>query len=360
MTALGRRHISFLAPFTPLLAQLIYAESVSAQPDSVISRGNRQSTTGQSAEICGRFSGVPVLGSYICGDGPPPYFRVSLLLLCFTSLFLALQGRRGKIRQRLGNAGLALFIMSLFISTSYILWVTLLPGLAWGVPEHGRQVATGSVSQTAVGPDPPVFTVPPTADIGKNIIPNIQDPLAVDPQTVCPGYLATNVRHGLSGFKADLALAGPPCNVYGNDIESLTLEVTFQAEDRIRVQILPTYIGKDNETFFTLPEQLVPRPADELGAQEYGNKMEVAWSNNATFGFTIQRKETKDILFSTMGSKLVFEDQFIEFQTSMRENYNLYGLGEVIHGFRLGNNLTRKPLSYSRFCLDVCLLTCSG
>jgi alpha-glucosidase len=41
-----------------------------------------------------------------------------------------------------------------------------------------------------------------------------------------------------------------------------------------------------------------------------------------------------------LGSKLVYEDQFIEFVTSMPENYNTYGLGERIHGLRLGNNFT--------------------
>jgi len=330
--ALGRRHISLPAlAFTSLLAQLLYGDSVSAQSDGVASE--------QTADICGHFSGVPVLGPYICGGDPPPYFRISLLLLCLTSLLLAFQGLRSKIRQRLGNAGLVFFIMTLFISTAYFLWAALLPGWAWGGVGYGRSVA---VSSTGVGAERPVFTVPPSADVGRNIIPNIQDPLAVDPQVVCPGYFATNVQHSFNGFEADLTLAGPACNVYGNDIENLRLTVGFQADDRIRVQILPKYIGKDNETWFTLPEELVPRPPDEPTAREFGNKMAVSWSNDDTFSFTIQRRETKDILFTTVGRKLVFEDQFIEFGSALPDNYNLYGLGEVIHGFRLGNNLTRE------------------
>ena len=39
-------------------------------------------------------------------------------------------------------------------------------------------------------------------------------------------------------------------------------------------------------------------------------------------------------------ASLFYENQFIEFVTSMPENYNVYGLGERIHGLRLGNNLT--------------------
>jgi alpha-glucosidase len=36
----------------------------------------------------------------------------------------------------------------------------------------------------------------------------------------------------------------------------------------------------------------------------------------------------------------VYEDQFIEFKTVLPKDYNLYGLGERIHGLKLNNNLT--------------------
>ena len=49
----------------------------------------------------------------------------------------------------------------------------------------------------------------------------------------------------------------------------------------------------------------------------------------------------RTVLFSTEGTKLVFENQFVEFASSLPENYNLYGLGESIHGLRLGNNSTK-------------------
>lgn len=65
------------------------------------------------------------------------------------------------------------------------------------------------------------------------------------------------------------------------------------------------------------------------------------WSNDPSFNFEIFRGSTGDVLFSTAGTKLVFENQFIEFASSLPENYNLYGLGETIHGLRLGNNFTK-------------------
>ncbi|KAK3393584.1 putative alpha-glucosidase precursor [Podospora didyma] len=186
-----------------------------------------------------------------------------------------------------------------------------------------------------------VFTVPPDADIGMNILPNINDPEAVDPQKVCPGYIALGVKSTTTGLTANLALAGPACNVYGNDIDYLTLVVGFQADDRINIQIQPRYLGRENETWFVLPEALVPRPDDSSRVTESSHPLEVSWSNEPSFSFTVTRKETKNVLFTTKGSVLVYEDQFIEFVSSLPDNYNLYGLGEVMHGFRLGNNLTR-------------------
>jgi alpha-glucosidase len=62
-------------------------------------------------------------------------------------------------------------------------------------------------------------------DVGATLIANIDDPEAVNVQSVCPGYKTSNVLHTSSGFTASLELAGEPCNVYGTDVGSLTLEV---------------------------------------------------------------------------------------------------------------------------------------
>jgi alpha-glucosidase len=48
-----------------------------------------------------------------------------------------------------------------------------------------------------------------------------------------------------------------------------------------------------------------------------------------------------EILFDTTGNKLVFEDQFLELSTSMVDDYNIYGLAESLHSFRLGTNWTQ-------------------
>lgn len=176
--------------------------------------------------------------------------------------------------------------------------------------------------------------------VDGTIIPNIHDPEAVNAQNVCPGYKASNVAETPLGLTADLILAGDSCNAYGTDIEALSLVVEYQAADRLHIEILPKYIGQGNQSWFVLPDVLVPKPRaeDDVKAQ---SDLDFSWNNEPTFAFKVTRKRTGDVLFSTEGSKLVYEDQFIEFESSLPENYNLYGLGETIHSFRLGNNLTR-------------------
>jgi alpha-glucosidase len=44
----------------------------------------------------------------------------------------------------------------------------------------------------------------------------------------CPGYTASNVQDSGSRVTADLSLAGTACNVYGDDLTDLKLEVEYQ------------------------------------------------------------------------------------------------------------------------------------
>ncbi|KAI0473381.1 glycoside hydrolase family 31 protein [Xylariaceae sp. FL0804] len=175
---------------------------------------------------------------------------------------------------------------------------------------------------------------------GNTFTPTIADPDAVDAQSVCPGYTASHVVETSGGITADLTLAGEACHAYGTDIADLRLIVEYQAADRLHVEILPKHIGPENSTWFIVPEELMAKPKAEGGSAALAG-LEFSWSNDPSFSFSVTRKSTGDVLFDTKGTRLVFEDQFIEFASSLPENYNLYGLGETIHGFRLGNNLTR-------------------
>lgn len=279
-----------------------------------------------------------------------PYMRIALLLLGLLSLGLVnsqFHGRRNALS--LPSVGLGLFTMVFFTAASYFLFATFAPDCAAGVPTTTTGKLTPSTVQWMATGSSPVFTVPASADFGMNVLPNVKDPDAVDPQHVCPGYKATNVENTASGFTADLRLAGPACNVYGNDVEDLTLLVKFQSEDRIHLQIQPRYMGTQNESWFVLPEVLVPSPPD-TAFPVADHPLEVSWSNEPSFWFSVTRKDNGDTLFTTEGKALVFEDQFFEFGSPLPENYNLYGLGETIHGFRLGNNITSKSSHQSPPC----------
>jgi len=189
----------------------------------------------------------------------------------------------------------------------------------------------------------PIFTIPSDADNSVPLLPNIQDPQAVNAQDVCPGYTASKVQRTAYGLTAILSLAGSACNVYGTDVDSLNLTVEYQSSDRLHVEITPTYVDSTNSSWYILPESLVEKPSIDADANTttLENDLNFVWSNDPTFSFAVIRQSTGDILFDTTGTQLVFEDQFIEFASALPENYNLYGLGEVIHGLRMGNNFTR-------------------
>ena len=196
----------------------------------------------------------------------------------------------------------------------------------------------------------PIFTVPAAADIGATLIPNINDPEAIDAQTVCPGYTASNVARTPYGLTAILTLAGEACNVYGTDVDTLNLTVEYQSADRLSVKIVPSYIDASNTSHFILPDRFVHQPTldSDAASTSLTNDLNFVWNNEPTFSFSVYRVSTGDMLFSTSGTKLVFENQFVEFASALPENYNLYGLGETIHGLRLGNNFTKVSSEHLR------------
>jgi alpha-glucosidase len=53
------------------------------------------------------------------------------------------------------------------------------------------------------------------------------------------------------------------------------------------------------------------------------------------FSFAIQRKGSKETIFNTSGSQLIFESQYLRLRTSLPVNPNLYGFGEDADPFRL-------------------------
>ncbi|KAF5681244.1 putative alpha-glucosidase precursor (maltase) [Fusarium heterosporum] len=168
----------------------------------------------------------------------------------------------------------------------------------------------------------------------------VQDHDAPDPQK-CPGYVATNIQRDLKGVRADLTLNGPNCQAFGNDIRDLVLDVQYQTKERLNVKIYPKYLTEENRTHYILPHSIVMEPGRDDQTMITNSDLRFEWSNSPSFQFKITRSCTREVLFSTYGHVLVFEDQFIEIITDMVPDYNVYGLAENIHDFHLGQNFTQ-------------------
>ncbi|KAL4997384.1 glycosyl hydrolases family 31-domain-containing protein [Aspergillus recurvatus] len=152
----------------------------------------------------------------------------------------------------------------------------------------------------------------------------------------CTGYKVTKHWTTRSGFYADLALAGPACNVYGIDLPKLKLEVEYQTDERLHVKILDT-----NNTVYQVPDSVFPRPGYGQWCSRKDSKLKFDF-NADPFSFTVSRTDTGEVLFDTTGNKLVFESQYVYLKTHLPQNPHLYGLGEHSDAFMLNTtNYTR-------------------
>lgn len=192
---------------------------------------------------------------------------------------------------------------------------------------------------------PPAFPLTPilpsSVNYAPSVTPNIMDLTAPDAQKVCSGYRAANIQQSSTGLTADLTLAGPACNVYGNDVADLSLKVQYQSKERLAVSIYPKYLQPNNQSLYLLSDTLTPQPLAEPGASKNSSDLLFTYSNTPSFQFKITRASNGEVLFDTYGNVIVFEDQFLEVSTSMVPNYNIYGLAGTLRGFRILNNYTQ-------------------
>lgn len=141
---------------------------------------------------------------------------------------------------------------------------------------------------------------------------------------------------------ADLTLAGEACNAYGNDILDLFLDVQYQNATRLNVKISPKYIVPSNRSLYILDESLSPSGEIDSESMAQNSDLVFEWENEPSFQFRVKRAKSGEILWDTYGTKIIFEDQFLELVTSMVEDYNVYGLPEAIRGsFRLPNDYSQ-------------------
>ncbi|OAL46330.1 alpha-glucosidase-like protein [Pyrenochaeta sp. DS3sAY3a] len=147
----------------------------------------------------------------------------------------------------------------------------------------------------------------------------------------CPGYTASNVQNTGSKVTANLALAGTACNVYGEDLTDLRLEVEYQTQDRLHVKIYDAA-----EQVFQIQESIWPRPSSDQGVSPDTSALAFTWTDSP-FSFAITRRETNETLFDTSAASFVFETQYLRLRTSLPDEPNLYGLGEHTDPFQLNS-----------------------
>ncbi|KAJ9141692.1 Family 31 glycosyl hydrolase [Pleurostoma richardsiae] len=149
-----------------------------------------------------------------------------------------------------------------------------------------------------------------------------------EPLKKCPGYKASNVKTTATGLTADLALAGAACNVYGTDLTDLTLEVTYETDNRLHVKIQDS-----GNSVYQVPASVFPRPsAPGVHAKDAALKFDY---KAQPFSFTVSRAKTGEVLFDTSAASLVFESQYLRLRTKLPDSPNLYGMGEHSDPLRL-------------------------
>lgn len=197
-----------------------------------------------------------------------------------------------------------------------------------------------AAAQGATETDRLMPTLSPQINAAPSLTPTIQDPTAPNPQD-CPGYQVSNIEDSAQGFRADLTLAGAPCQAFGNDIADLILNVEYQTRDRLNVQMYPRDIVPSNSSKLILSDTLVYSPAADGSTTAADHDLTFTWDNEPSFQFRVNRATIGEELFSTYGHVIVFEDQFLELKTNMVEDYNVSGLAENTRDFCLGTNATQ-------------------
>lgn len=178
----------------------------------------------------------------------------------------------------------------------------------------------------------------------------------------CPGYKLSGLKKSKHGLKAQLSLAGAACNAFGQDIQDLTIQVTYETSSRYvcskkfeaSLNTRTTYrlhvnIYDTSKTQFTVPEFIIPSSSLTKSASAYASNSDLAFNYNADpFAFWITRRSdpNETPLFDTRtsslpatpipavvpgdnstvldGFQLVFENQYLQVCFSVLNNAEVY------------------------------------
>ncbi|KAF7966062.1 hypothetical protein HWV62_40232 [Athelia sp. TMB] len=145
----------------------------------------------------------------------------------------------------------------------------------------------------------------------------------------CPGYTVNSLAETYSGLTAQLSLSGSACNAFGRDVVNLTVQVTYETESRLHVNIFDT-----DQLQFVIPESVIRRPSSVPATRAQSSDLEFHY-NPAPFAFWITRRSEKE-------SAPIFDTRSSSISSVLPLDTNIYGLGEVVSssGFRrdVGSN----------------------
>ncbi|KAH9456773.1 hypothetical protein Pst134EB_012974 [Puccinia striiformis f. sp. tritici] len=153
----------------------------------------------------------------------------------------------------------------------------------------------------------------------------------------CSSYALSELEETLDGFDASLLfMSGQPC--HDGEISSLRLSVKYETNERLHVRIVDASAQR-----YEVPAILFPRPSNSTKV----SKTALVFSyEKSPFSFTISRRSTREVLFSTISHPLIYRDRHIQIATRLSPDANIYGLGESSDTFRINleGNGTRRTM----------------
>uniref|UniRef100_A0A0P5XVY9 Lysosomal alpha-glucosidase protein n=1 Tax=Daphnia magna TaxID=35525 RepID=A0A0P5XVY9_9CRUS len=152
-------------------------------------------------------------------------------------------------------------------------------------------------------------------------------------------YSFVNVTHlnnsgvnGVVGYLEQIGYSG-----YPEDIPLLKLIATFETRSRLRVKIMDA----ENKRYEINVLNSLQTDDTFLPVNDYDYKFSI---NSDTTGFSISRKENREVIFTTVGvGGFIFANQFLQI-SSFLPSGNIYGLGEHQDSFRHSTNWQRFSL----------------
>lgn len=133
------------------------------------------------------------------------------------------------------------------------------------------------------------------------------------------------------GFRVELERA-TTSTLFGGDANSLTVEIDFQSDYRLRVRI------SDDKPRWEVPLKIDP-PAGDLTNDPL---FDVRFVNEPVFSFKIIRKNTATVILDSSLGGFTFADQFIQLGFKLPSR-NVYGIGENEQS-SLRHSFEKRPL----------------